>query len=78
MDKTTIYDRILESVCDIQQGRRAANQFPDHALIIRDKLVVKLAPLCTQLELHIALGEMVELCMIQTGDTINDIYVRLI
>lgn len=76
-DKTAICYRILELVRDIQQGHRAANQFPDHALIIRDKLVVKLAPLCSRLEFHIVLGKMVEDGMIETGRTINDTYVRI-
>ncbi len=78
MRKHEIYTAIVECVGEIQRGRRAAGEHPDHAMIVRDRLAGLLAEHCTSLEFYIALGELVELGRIETGRTINDTYVRLV
>lgn len=78
MTKNEIHNVICDLVATIKAERRTALKHPDHAMVIRDGLVSKLAPLCDRLTFYITLGEMVELGLIETGRTINDTYVRLL
>ena len=78
MAHTHLYPPIREAVAQIQRKKRDARRFPDHAMLISDGLQDKIGVECTRIDFLAALGEMVELEIIETGRTVNDTYVRLV
>lgn len=78
MGKRIIYNKIIGHVRLVQERNRAANRYPDHALITGDNLIGKTVGWDNRLEFYVTLGEMVELGLIETGRTINDTYVRVV
>lgn len=70
-------EAIVAAVVEVQQARRAARQLPDHAQVIADGLVERVAGVCSRSEFYEALEELVEVGMVQVGRTIRDTYVRM-
>ncbi len=77
MARSEVREAIVAAVVEVQQARRAARQLPDHAQVIADGLVERVAGVCSRPEFYEALEELAEAGVVQVGRTIRDTYVRM-
>lgn len=77
MARSEAREAIVAAVVEVQQARRAARRLPDHAQVIADGLVERVAGVCNRPEFYEALEELAEAGVVQVGRTIRDTYVRM-